>query len=97
MVSVMDMLSRSVDGAGVADVAGRGKGHLERVGECCGKLRVWGSNPKTLRPARGMRERHMPNSVPRQILSHHHTKTTLSGIRYHHRGNGDPAACRNGR
>ena len=77
MVSVMDMLSRSADGSGAADVAKATWNELVNVAASSA------SGARTLRHCdlpEGMRERHRSNSVPMQILSHH-TKTTLSGIR----------------
>lgn len=77
MVSVMDMLSRSANGAGVAGVAKATWNELVNVAASSA------SGSQTLRYydlPEEMREKHRPNSVPMQILSHH-TKTTLGGIR----------------
>ena len=77
MVNVMDMLSRSADGAGAADTAKATWNALVSAAAS------YASGAQTIRyrdlPGE-LRERHRPNSVPSQILSRH-TKTTLGIIR----------------
>ena len=80
MISVIDMLSRSADGAGAADMADVAKATWNELVDVAA---ISASGARTLRYydlPESIRERHRPNSVPMQILLHH-TKTTLGGIR----------------
>ena len=80
VVSVMDILSRSADSAGISDAADAAKATWN---ELVNVAAIYASGARTVRyrdlPA-DMRERHVPNFVPLQILLHH-TKTTLACIR----------------
>ena len=80
MVSVMDMLSRSADGAGISDAADAARATWHELVDFAAS---YASGAQTIRyhdlPER-MRERHKPNSVPMNVLSRH-TKITLDGIR----------------
>ena len=80
MVNIMDMLSRSADGAGIANVADVAKATWNELVSVAASS---ASEAQTLRYydlPEEMREKHRPNSVPMQILLHH-TKTTLGDIR----------------
>lgn len=79
MVSVMDMLSRSADGAGAAYPTDTARATWNELVDVAASS---ASGARTLRYydlPEGIRERHRPNSVPMQILLHH-TKSTLDYI-----------------
>ncbi len=80
MVSVMDMLSRSADDAGVSDAAATARATWHELVSVAASPASGTQTTRYYNLPESMRERHRPNSVPMHILLHH-TKTTLDRIR----------------
>ncbi len=80
MVSVMDMLSRSAAGAGVADATDAAKTTWNELADVAASSAFGARTLKYYDLPEGMRERHRPNSVSMRVLRHH-TKGTLERIR----------------
>ena len=93
MMNVMDMLSRSADGAGATDTA---KATWNALVSAAASYASGAPNHPVPRPAReAAGEAHTQLRTITDTIPPH--KNHAGYHPYHHRGNGDPAACRDGR